>query len=201
MEEGGDALIIEGLLTTRGADGQPNLAPMGPRIEGDFERLILRPFAPSTTYRNLKQSRLGIFHVTDDACLIARAAIGALMPAPQLQPIQLPDGEAFLLPSACRWYAARVETVDDRHPRTVMACRVTQRGQWRDFVGFHRARHALIEVAILATRTHLLDGAHLLEQLAVFKPLVEKTGDHAERETWDLLEAYITQRVAERSTS
>ena len=48
-----EAMILEGLVTTLDPDGSPHLAPMGPRVEGDFARFTLRPFPTSNTYQNL----------------------------------------------------------------------------------------------------------------------------------------------------
>ena len=37
-------MILEGLVTTTGPDGTMHLAPMGPRVEPDWSRFLLRPF-------------------------------------------------------------------------------------------------------------------------------------------------------------
>ena len=70
--------ILEGIVTTRNEDGAVNVAPMGPIIDPDeaphITRLHLRPFQTSTTFANLARTRQGVFHVTDDVLLLARAA-------------------------------------------------------------------------------------------------------------------------------
>ena len=71
-------LILEGIVTTTNADGQPNISPMGPIVEPDLRTLILRPYQTSTTFQNLKRTGVGIFHVVDNVNLLARAAIGKL---------------------------------------------------------------------------------------------------------------------------
>ena len=38
-----ETMILEGLVTTLDADGSPHLAPMGPRVEGDFTRFTSAP--------------------------------------------------------------------------------------------------------------------------------------------------------------
>ena len=83
-----DDLIAEGIVTTINPDGSANISPMGPRVNRDFTRLVLRPFQTSTTYQNLKRTGEGVFHVTDDVLLIAKAAIGQLTPQPALQAAQ-----------------------------------------------------------------------------------------------------------------
>ena len=53
-------MILEGLVTTAGPDGAMHLAPMGPRVDPDWSRLLLRPFPTSQTYRNLKARPHGV---------------------------------------------------------------------------------------------------------------------------------------------
>src|SRR3954464_4367920 len=105
-----DALIAEGIVTTINLDGSPNISPMGPRVDRDFTHLVLRPFQTSTTYQNLKRSGKGIFHITDDVEMTARAAVGQLSPLPQLLPAENVGG--LILAGACRWFAFRVAQLD-----------------------------------------------------------------------------------------
>lgn len=186
-------MIVEGLLTTVSPDGEPNLAPMGPVTDRSIQAMTLRPFPGSTTYENLRRHRRGVFHVTDDACLIAKAAIDAAQPLPPLKRLDSFDG--YVLPSACRWYAVQVEAIDDSQTRCHMRCGVVAQGTLRDFIGFHRARHALIEIAILATRVHLLPPGDLRQQIEWLRPWVDKTGDAPEQEAFALVERYIRQRI------
>ena len=73
---GADARIVEGIVTTENDDGSINFSPMGPIVDESFNRLWLRPFRTSTTYRNLIRTSVGVFHITDDAELFAQAAVG-----------------------------------------------------------------------------------------------------------------------------
>src|SRR6266700_2985216 len=75
-----DELILEGIVITQDDAGQTNIAPMGPRVDRAISRLVLRPFKTAVTYRNLKSSGCGVFHVTDDVELLAQAAVGSLQP-------------------------------------------------------------------------------------------------------------------------
>lgn len=186
-------MIVEGLLTTIGDEGQVNVAPMGPVVDGRLTHFVLRPFQPSTTFANLKRSRRAVFHITDDACLIARAAIGRI---PTNLPMErLPDFDGYRLTQACRWYALEVDEIDDAQPRTTMPCRVVSQGFMREFIGFHRARHGLIEAAILATRVHLLKPSDIRRHWDILRTMVEKTGDAEHLEAFEQLEAYIRSSI------
>jgi uncharacterized protein len=184
-------MIIEGLMTTTNPDGTPNVSPMGPRVAAeeaaDWTRLVVRPFRTSTTYANLKRTGLGVFHVTDDVEMLAAAAIGRLSPPP-LRPWG-PGG--FILEGACRWYAVEVACLDDADERTTIEMRVVERGAQREFFGLNRAKHAVVEAAILATRLHLIPRDEIERQIAALQPLIEKTGGSAEHRAFAQLAQYV----------
>ncbi len=75
-------MIVEGVVTTVDPGGAFRVTPMGPRVESGWQHLTLLPFTSSATYENLLRTRQGVFHVTDDVELIAKAAIGQLLELP-----------------------------------------------------------------------------------------------------------------------
>jgi uncharacterized protein len=189
-----NATLLEGIITTLGGDGSPHVAPMGPIVDANFNRLLLRPFRTSVTYQNLKRSGEGVLHVSDDVELFARAAVGQLQ---QLPPMRPADGvTGVILEGACRWFAFRIESLDDRDERTSILARVVARGTQRDFFGFNRAKHAVIEAAILATRVHLLDTTHIASEMKRLSVIVDKTGGRQEHAAYDFLDDYVHQALA-----
>ena len=184
-------MILEGIVTTLNEDGAPNVSPMGPIVDPAMTRLVLRPYQTSTTYRNLKRTGQGVFHVTDDVELLARAAIGLLDPLPEL--IRIKSVEGVILADACRWYAFRVDEIDDRQERAECRCTVVDRGTIREFFGFNRAKHAVVEAAILATRVAILPPDEIRSDMRRLAVLVEKTGGPAERRAFAFLDAYIDE--------
>ena len=104
-----DELVLEGIVVTQDAAGHANIAPMGPRVDRAITRLLLRPFRTAHTYQNLQATHYGVFHITDDVELLARAAIGRLQPPPDLAPIdnfpcpRLADACAGSLSKSNRW--------------------------------------------------------------------------------------------------
>lgn len=185
-------MILEGLVTTINHDGSLNVSPMGPVMADErFERFQLRPFATSQTYGNLAAHGEGVLHVTDDVEMIAYAAVGNLSD-PRIMPA--PGVRGWILSDACRWYAFRVTEIDTHAPRVEMHCSVIAHGALREFWGLNRAKHAVLESAILATRVHLLDRAVIEADLARLAPLVEKTGGASERRAFAFLMDYIRGR-------
>ena len=187
-------MILEGIVTTRDAAGGVHVAPMGPIVDERMATLRRRPFQTSQTYANLKARGCGVFHVVDDVLLLARAAIGQLPEPPPTFPATKVPGE--VLSQACRWYEFQVEEFDDSRERADLLARVVHVGRLRDFVGFNRAKHAVLEAAILATRTHLIPRQEILSEFARLKTLVDKTAGPQEIEAFALLERFVGQPSA-----
>jgi hypothetical protein len=186
-------MILEGLVSSLGPDGVVNLAPMGPRVPADagaeLRHFVLRPFRTAHTHANLRAHGEGVLHVTDDVLLLARAALGLLDPLPELRPAQHVRG--WVLAGACRYHEFRVTGWDDTGERAEVRAEVVFTGRLRDFFGFNRAKHAVVEAAILATRLGLLPRPHILEELDRLAVLVDKTGGPQEHEAFALLRRHV----------
>ncbi|MEY4187904.1 MAG: hypothetical protein RIT02_2938 [Planctomycetota bacterium] len=185
-------MIIEGLVTTVDTAGRLNVAPMGPIVHGDFQRLTLRPFQPSTTFNNLDTTRCGVFHVIDDVLLIARIISGTLTTPVDTEPARCVSGQ--ILRDCCRWFEFTVDSVDASESRSRMESTVVFSDERRPFSGFNRARHAVLEAAILATRLHLLPATQVQQHLELLQPAVQKTAGPDEQQAWHLLIDYIQKR-------
>jgi len=138
-------------------------------------------------------------HVTDDVLLIARAAIGRLPASTPTVPG--PEGYGPRLADCARWYAFEVQSIDDSLDRTEIVCKVTQQGEVRDFFGFNRARHAIIEGAILASRLHLLSMENVLDEFTRLASIVDKTAGDMERRAFAELQQFLTDRLGEADTN
>ncbi|HET6572549.1 MAG TPA: DUF447 domain-containing protein [Fimbriiglobus sp.] len=183
-------MILEGLVTTTNPDGTPHLAPMGPHVEPDMRRFLLRPFPTSNTYRNLEAHGVGVLHVTDNVLLLAKAAVGeAEMPA--LRPATAVRG--WVIADACRCYEFRVRSIDASEQRVRIECEVVRSEPLRDFFGFNRGKHAVLEAAILATRLHLLPREEVEAEYRKLRVIVNKTGGTQEREAMTFLEDYLSR--------
>jgi hypothetical protein len=181
-------VILEGLVTSLSGTDELNLAPMGPRVESSFDRFILRPFRTSKTYRNLRMHGEGVLHVTDDVLLFARSAIGPVADVPT-RPAEVVRGRVLV--DCCRFYEFRVTSVDDREERVSFSAETLCQGHVRDFFGFNRAKHSVVEVAILATRVDFLPPGLVFEELEKHRSIVAKTGGTSELEAFALLESHI----------
>jgi hypothetical protein len=185
-------VILEGIVTTLSREGAVNIAPMGPEIglDATMTRFELRPYRTSTTYQNLKARGEGVFHVTDNVLMLAQAAIGApIEPEPELRPARVVSGR--ILGGACRYYEFQAVDFDDRADRARITVETVDSGRLRDFLGFNRARHAVLEAAILATRTAILPRSQILAELERLAILVTRTGGPVEEQAFRLLYAHV----------
>lgn len=164
---------------------------MGPAVDESMSHLLLRPYQTSRTYKNLKRHNEGVLHVTDDVELLARAAVSRLDTEPIVQPAVEVDGK--VLPDACRWYEFRVTNLDDSYERTRIECQVVHRQRCRDFFGFNRAKHAVVEAAILATRTEFLPADEILREYGRLSVIVDKTSGEQERRAFSFLQQHVNE--------
>ena len=190
-------MILEGVVTTVSPDGRVNVAPMGPRLLGDPyaapNRFLLRPYRTARTCANLLAHGEGVLHVTDDVLLLAKAAVGEPDPPPPMRPAEVVRG--WVLADACRWYEFRVVSRDERAERVGLEAEVVHAGRGRDFFGLNRAMYAVVEAAILATRTALLPRADIEAEFCKLAVLVEKTGGPREREAFAFLQDYLRRQA------
>jgi uncharacterized protein len=185
-------VILEGIVTTMSHDDVLNIAPMGPRLGPDLsmEQFELRPYRTSMTFQNLKSRGEGVFHITDDVLLLAQTAIGmAVDPLPEVRPAGVVTG--WILARACRYYEFRTLEFDDKADRARIVVETVADGRIRDFLGFNRARHAVVEAAILATRTAFLPRNEILSEFQKLSVIVSKTGGPVEDSAFRLLQEHV----------
>ena len=181
-------MFIESIVTSMGGDGAINFAPMG--VEWGEHTIVLKPFLETTTFRNLSATRAAVVNITDDVMLFAQGAISS----PQFPWTPASVVRGAVLEAACSWRELEVVSIDDTPPRSRIETRVAHRGQRREFIGFNRARLAVLEAAILATRTHLLPAEQIRADYERLQVIVDKTAGPREREAMALLTEYVHSR-------
>jgi uncharacterized protein len=181
-------VIIETIVTSTAPDGTINFAPMG--VEWQDDALVLKPFLETTTFRNVSAGRVAVVSLTDDVMLFARAALSD----PQFPSFPAAVVRGVVLEAACSWREVEVVGLDDTPPRSRIETRVVHRGFRREFIGFNRARHAVLEATILATRTHLVPMEQIREEVARLQVIVDKTAGPREQEAMAFVTEYVRGR-------
>jgi hypothetical protein len=180
-------VIIETIVTTLDTDGAVNIAPMGVEWTGGDEPPVLKPFLETVTYRNVVATRAAVVNLVDDVRVFARAAISnpsyAVLPATVVRGV--------FLEAACSWRELQIRSIDSTPPRSRIETEIVHHGVRREFIGFNRARHAVLETAIYATRVHMLARDFLASELARLQVIVDKTAGPDEQEAMAMLSDYI----------
>jgi hypothetical protein len=156
-------------------------------VEWDEAAIALKPFLDTATYRNVLASRTAVVNLTDDVRVFARAAISN--PRYETGPATIVRG--VVLGDCCSWRELEVTSIDSTPPRSRIEALVVHRGTRREFIGFNRARHAVLEAAIYATRLHLLPRSFIDSELARLQIIVDKTAGPREREAMALLTEHV----------
>jgi uncharacterized protein len=181
-------VILETIVTSVATNGSINCAPMG--VEWGDEYIVLKPFLETATYRNVAATRSAVVNLIDDVRVFARAAISN--PEYPTRPAQVVAG--VVLADCCSWRELNVTSIDSTPPRSRIQTVVVHRGIQREFIGFNRARHAVLEAAIYATRLHLLPRDFIDQEFERLQVIVDKTAGPEEAEAMALLRGYVDQR-------
>jgi uncharacterized protein len=185
------APIIETVVTTINPDGSVNCGAMG--VEWDEERIVIKPYRGTRTLRNLRATGAAVVNVTDDILLFSQAALGD--PHPPTHPASNVDGA--VLDDACSWREVRVEAIEDDEPRARVSTVVVGRGTWRESLGLNRARHAVLEASILASRVRRLAPEDVRAELRRLQALVDKTAGPREREAMEYVMRHVSAAVGD----
>lgn len=165
FEEG---VIVEVVVSTASLDGAPNAAPMGARLRGGL--VELRPFKDTATYRNLAATHRAVLNVVDDpepfvATTLKEGPLPRDMFEGGVVAPRLRGAKAYVEVEA-------VEEVDEGG-RALFRCRpveVVVRGPVKAYC---RARSALIEALIHATRVRALTSMGLRGEVEGLMRLIE----------------------------
>lgn len=193
------SMIVEGLMVTVAQDGRPHVAPMGPVVSPDLDQWTLRPFQTSTTFKNLRRHGHCVFHVTDDVLPIVKTALGLPFEFEFEIDSETADQAAVMrapiIKTACRWFRLSIADWNVSQPRSELRAELHSQGSLRDFWGWNRAKHAILEGTILATRRHMLEPGVLAIELQRLKSAVEKTAGPRELQAWQVLNDFLMQQT------
>ena len=178
-------MIVETVTTTINPDGTVNCAAMG--VEWGEWRIVIKPYRGTRTLRNLRATEVAVVNLTDDILLFSQAALGD--PQPPTRPATSVDGA--VLDDACSWREVRVESIDDAQPRGRVSTVVVGSGTGREFLGLNRARHAVLEASILASRVRRLPADEIRGELGRLAVLVDKTAGPRERAAMECVLAHV----------
>ncbi|AJD45600.1 DUF447 family protein [Rhizobium sp. SEMIA 4085] len=175
------SFIRETIVTTVNAKGRVHIAPLG--IIAQDDGWIIAPFRPSTTLENLTAVPFAIANYTDDMRIFAGCLTGRReWPLVAVQDCPVPRLEAALSHSVLQVVSV---TQDEIRPRYF--CRIVAEATHAPFTGMNRAKAAVLELAILVSRLHMLPKQKVDSEIAYLSIAIDKTAGADERQAWDWL--------------
>jgi hypothetical protein len=183
-------MIMETMITTLDREGRANFAPMG--VEWGEDEIVVKPYRETTTYRNLLETGEAVVNLVDDVLYFVKGALAS----PSFPSVPAVVVRGVVLEGACSWRELKVRQAETAEARARFACEVVHRGVRREFLGYNRARGAVLEATILATRTRLLPIDEILAEYRRLQVIVDKTAGSPEREAMALLTDFVRAEAA-----
>lgn len=173
--------IHEVIVITRNADGSAHIAPMGIRQRNN--RWLIAPFRPSRTLDNLLRDGVASINSTDDVRVYAGCLTGHYgWPLAACEKIA-----GLRLENALSHQEVRVAQVKEDPQRPELLCDPVHQANHRPFSGYNRAQAAVIELAILVSRLHMLTPDKVDREIAYLQIAMDKTAGPEEQEAWGWL--------------
>jgi len=184
--------IGETIVSTYSSDGQPNAAPMGVVIEG-HERLLIRPYVSSLTYRNLQAKRCAVVNVTSNPEMFYLTAFKEANPDGKLSPELFEKAETVDAPrlraadATVEVSVAETRSVGAERAEFLCDVQLVKASEASPKV-YCRAQFATIEAIIHATRIKLFlrgdkqereRAFRLLELVEICKDVVNRTAPNS----------------------
>ena len=183
-------MIYETIVISVDADNNPHIAPFGVRERDGL--ILIAPFRPSASLDNLLHSRSAVLNLTDDVRIFAGALTGhRTWPVHKAEKIN-----GFVLDAALAHRELELVEVKDDTQRPGLYFRVVHEVNHAPFRGFNRAQAAVIELAVLVSRLHMLPMEKIDAEVAYLTIAIEKTAGEREREAWGWLMEHIENHKA-----
>ena len=186
-------MIYEVIVSTINPEGQSHVAPFGVRYQDDL--VIISPYKPSTTLANILATQHAVLNVVDDVRVFA----GALTKQQDLTLVATKQVNGFRLKNALLHKELKLLKVEDDAQRPQLFLQVAHEEHHQSFQGFNRAQAAVIELAVLVSRLHLIPKEKVLSEMAYLQIAINKTAGPHELQAWDWLLEKISNFYAEQT--
>ena len=188
-------MIFETIITSIDAVGIVHITPFGIRNEGDF--VVISPYKPSTTLDNILATKHAVMNLTDDVRVFA----GVLTNRQSWQLLQASKVAGFRLTDCLAHVELKLVEVREDATRPQLVMQKVFEQNHRPFAGFNRAQAAVIELAVLASRLHMLPREKIEAEMAYLQIAIDKTAGEREKEAWRWLKEKIESSYKENAVT
>ncbi len=178
-------MIFETIIISQNATGKAHITPFGIRYEGEF--VVISPYKPSTTLGNILATKHAVMNLTDDVRVFA-GALTNRKTWPLLQTNKIAGSR--LVDCLAHAELKLVEVREDATRPQLVIQKVFEESH-RTFSGFNRAQAAVIELAVLTSRLHMLPREKIDTELAYLQIAIDKTAGERELEAW----GWLTEKI------
>ncbi len=174
-------MIIETIISTISLTGEPHVTPFGVKYEDDF--IVISPYKPSSTLENILASKCAVMNLTDDVRVFA----GVLTNRQPWRLMQADNIIAYRLADCLAHVELELVEVHDDATRPQLLMKKIAEFNHQPFAGFNRAQAAVIELAVLVSRLHLLPSEKIQSEMQYLQIAIDKTAGKRELEAWGWL--------------
>ena len=190
-------MIVETVLSSISQDGKVNFAPIGVHIPdttshlSEIKEIEIRLYSGSVTFSNLKTMAEGVINFTDDISIFVDTALfsKALPTAPSymVRPPRMAEAKTV-------WEFSVTSFNDSTEPARVVGKVLYFEDLTAGFTGFCRARGAILEATIVATRIQWTPVNKIEESWHLWQEVVVKTGGVREQQAFQKVSDYFVQQ-------
>ena len=192
-------MIFETIIATVDLAGEPHITPFGVRYEGDL--VIIAPYKPSTTLTNILATKCAVMNLTDDVRVFAAALTNRIAGANRKigELVQTNKINGFRLADCLAHVELELVEVRDDATRPQLFMQKVAEFNHKPFAGFNRAQAAVIELAVLVSRLHILPKNKIMNEMEYLKIAIDKTAGEREILAWSWLTEAIENFYAEQA--
>ena len=186
-------MIYEIIISSVNSHGDAHVAPFGIQIQAGL--VVISPYKPSVTLENILATNHAVLNITDDVRVFA----GALTRRQAWSLVSAEKIIGYRLVDTLLHQELRLAKVVDDVLRPQLHMEVLHEVQHQPFKGFNRAQAAVIELAVLASRLHLLTKDKVLSEISYLQIAIDKTAGERELQAWRWLTEKVENYYAEQA--
>ena len=178
-------MILETIIISTNKKNEPHVTPFG--IQYENENIVISPYKPSKTLNNILETKSATMNLTDDVRVFA----GALTQRQPWQLSQIENQNGYRLTNCLAHVELKLLHVEEHDLRPKLVMKQINKQHHDDFKGFNRAQAAVIELAVLVSRLHMLPVEKIRAEQAYLQIAIDKTAGQREHEAWSWLSEKI----------
>ena len=187
-------MIYETIISTVDALKKVHVTPFGIQVQDGL--IVISPYKPSTTLTNILATNYAVINLTDDVRVFAGALTGhhayEVMPADKIN--------GFRLVGTLAHKELKLVKIKEDEVRPKLFMQIIHEVQHQSFSGFNRAQAAVIELAVLASRLHMLPKDKVVNEMSYLQIAIDKTAGERERQAWSWLTKKIDDFYANQTS-